>query len=328
MTRFFLAWRLVASLGFLSVGKSIDSFNLDLEVLDEIDLSALGTPNLDRYKLIYNLTVDDQCQYQLKVDFFKHENDEPGDSNFTGVCDPSDTSGVAPDGKKWHEPRRNWLGFPQYVFATTGFDHMSLYWQPCGREPLGLKQPRYELNFYTVIPQYRAFMICQEHETPEICQVNQTSFLGRGHFTVPRVERSTDRFVNMPFKYAPDPLDPQAHQYEGLSHWDLTDIPETPEEWILPQMEMSTYDGDVTTLRTLLPAEFITGSNSSEYYQTHTFVYQTLPRLPGGWNMTYNGNTEEVSVILFGEAGLCGSTFETLKAEQEEEATTRSLRGQ
>ena len=204
---------------------------------------------------------------------------------------------------------------------------MSLYFQPCGREPLGMKQARYEANFYTIIPQYRAFMVCEEEDqSPKICKPRQSSFLGRGHFTVPRVERSTDVFANMPQRFAPAD-EPQAMQYEGLSHWDANEIPPTIDRWQLPQMEMSTYDGDVITYRTLLPADFITGPNSSEFYSETTFNFQTMLRLPSNFNMTYNGNTEEASILLSGQAGLCGSTFESMKADQEEEATTRRLRG-
>jgi hypothetical protein len=203
-------WRVVAALATLSVGRSIDSVNLDLEVLEKIDLSALGTPNLVLYNGTYNLTVDEtSCQYLLQVDFKKNRLDTPGPPDFEGECSTEDNTGSAPDELAWHDPRRNWLQFPQYVYDTTGFNHMSLYWSPCGKAPAGLRQGRYELNFYTILPQYRAFMVCQEFKTPAVCQYNQTNHLGRGHFSIPRLLRDPNFLANMPLRFQPDPEYPE-----------------------------------------------------------------------------------------------------------------------
>ena len=144
------AWRLLVALASLSSGRSQDSINLDLEILDEIDLSALGTPNLDRYQATYNLTVDDDCNYFFQIDFINHLSDVPGDAepDFKGVCSQDDNEGTAPDGNPWHAARRHWMQFPDYVDQTTGFNHMSMNWLPCGKAPLGLRQARWDMNFY------------------------------------------------------------------------------------------------------------------------------------------------------------------------------------
>jgi hypothetical protein len=81
---------------------------------------------------------------------------------------------------------------------------MSLSWVPCGREPGGFKQARYDLNFFTVIPQYRAYWLCQEFKTPAVCQYNQTSPVGRGFFSIPRLVRDPDFLANMPVRFSPD----------------------------------------------------------------------------------------------------------------------------
>lgn len=184
--------------------------NLDLEVLENIDLSALGIPNLDLYGATYNLTVDGtSCQYLLQIDFKKNPLDRPGPPNFQGECATDGNTGTAEDELGWHDPRRHWLQFPEYVYDTTGFNHMSLYWSPCGKAPLGLRQGRYELNFYPVIPQYRAFMTCQEFKTPSVCQYNQTNHVGRAHFSIPRVLRDPNFLANMPVGFQPDPQHPE-----------------------------------------------------------------------------------------------------------------------
>ena len=186
--------RIVAALTSLSSGaRSLNSINLELENYDSIDLSALGTPNLDQYNGTYDLTVNEKgvdCRYTLQVDFDVNVQDiAPGPSDFEGSCAPNDSTGNAPDGLPWHAPRRHWMKFPDYVFDSTGFDHLSIDWVPCGRAPAGFRKARYDLNFYTVIPQYRAFMVCDVFKTPSVCQYNQNSYLGRSHFSLPRLAR-------------------------------------------------------------------------------------------------------------------------------------------
>lgn len=322
MTRLRLAYRVLVALTALFVvhSDSIDSVNMDLEILDQIDLSALGTPDLSRYKATYNLTIDSGCYYVLLMEFEKHADDQPGDASpeFTGVCDPSSSTGNAPDGQPWHAHRRHWMQFPPYVYETTGFDHVSINWRPCGLPPKGLRQARYDMTFYTVIPQYRAFWTCAEVGTPATCSANQTSYLGRGHFVIPRLERDPMFLANMPVGFNPDPLEPQSYQYEGLFHWNEELIPPTADDFVLPQFDMSTYDGDVVAFRTMLPYHRISGPNSTISSETQYFVFQTLPRLPNHWNTTYDAGTGRITVSLSGSGALCGDKFETAKDDQED----------
>ncbi|KAL3912775.1 MAG: hypothetical protein SGARI_000983 [Bacillariaceae sp.] len=75
--KFLPVWRSMLALAWLSCPSfSIDSINLDLEVLQDIDLSGLGTPNLDRFQGVYDVTVDPEtCQYSIHVKFKKHPDD-------------------------------------------------------------------------------------------------------------------------------------------------------------------------------------------------------------------------------------------------------------
>ena len=298
--------------------KALDSLNLDLEFLDQIPLDKLGTPNLDIHRAEWDVTVDEGCQYLLRISFFKQQGAGTGvpkasDRNFEGSCEPRPDTGDAPDGENWHAPRRHWLQLPQYVEDTTGFNHMSMYWRPCGLPPKGLRQARYEINLYTVIPQYRAFMECETFKTPAVCAYNQSTPLGRSQFILPRLERDPNFLANMPLGFQPDPEFPEAYQYEGLVAYADDRIPNTPEEWILPQFLMSTYDGDTISWRGLLPHKFISGRNSTQFSGTQFYVYQTMPRLPAGWNMTYNAPDGNITVLIYGSAGLCGEGFEAAK---------------
>jgi len=321
MTRLALGYRVLAALSALFVvhSQSIDSVNLDLEVLDQIDLSALGTPDLSRFKATYNLTISGNCEYVLALEFEKPADATPGDASpdFTGVCEPGGNTGNAPDGQPWHAHRRHWMQFPPYVYETTGFDHVSLYWRPCGLPPKGLRLSRFDVTFYNVIPQYRAFWTCAEVGAPALCSVNQTSYLGRGHFVIPRLERDPMFLANMPVGFNPDALEPQSMQYEGLFHWNDELVPQTSDEFNLPHFDMNTYDGDVVGFRTMLPYHRVSGPNSTISSESQFFVFQTLPRLPNQWNTTYDAGSGRINVILSGSGGLCGDSFESAKSQQE-----------
>jgi hypothetical protein len=180
------------------------------------------------------------------------------------------------------------------------------------------------MNFYNVIPQYRAYMICQTFKTPKVCQYNQTSFLGRGHFSLPTLERDPNFLAGMPLNYQPDSVEPEAFEYEGLISYSDDLVPQTPEDWILPTFLMSTYDGDAVSWRAKLPYSFISGGNSSIFSATQFYVFQRNLRLPSSWNMTYNAPQNLISVYVQGTAGMCGEGFDQAKEEQE---GNRKLRG-
>jgi hypothetical protein len=323
-----LAWRLLGTLSLFSLGRSLDSINLDLEVLEGISLDELGTPNLDKYQLQYDVTVDEECQYTLRLDFKKPASDNVAGfstDNFEGDCN-ANVAGTAPDGLPWHAHRRHWMPFPEYVFDTVGFNHMSMNWRPCGLPPKGLRKARYDMNFYMVIPQYRKFWACREFRSPTVCRYNQTSSLGRGHFTLPRLARDPNFLANMPNGFQPDAEFPEAYEHEGLISYRASSVPATPAAWLLPTFHMSTYDGDTVSWRALIPDSFIT-SNALDgvFSQNQFYVYQSMPRLPAAWNMTYDSNSKDITVLLHGSAGMCGESFEEAKVAGEQQRK-RNLR--
>ena len=174
-----------------------DSINLNFENYEDIDLGFLGTPNLDQYDANVEFSIeerkgekgkDDECIYTIHVDFDINSHETPpGDGDYKGGCMPNGNQGNATDGKPWHARRTHWIRLPERVREITGLDHMAMEWVPCGRPPAGFRQAFWEIAFYTVIPEYRAFMICDTFKTPSVCQYNQTTHLGRRMFTMARL---------------------------------------------------------------------------------------------------------------------------------------------
>ena len=130
------------SFGFLTWVASVHS--------KEIDLSVLGEPVWTRLRPGWSLTVNDQCLYEF-VFQFEHDKTLPlGEAEFKGTCffgeKPGDSLGYAADGKLYLEPRQMWERFPDYVWATIGFNHLSIDWRPCGQEPRGYSIPQYDFS--------------------------------------------------------------------------------------------------------------------------------------------------------------------------------------
>lgn len=309
------AWCLLSALGYLSnANSSGDSLNVDLEVASNVDLSNLGTEGLPNHAGKYSLTVTNECYYTLKVEFREHSSDNlvdvPNRQSFQGDCDKV-------LGTFLHQHNRNWMQFKQYVKDTTGFDHMSLYPRPCGMEPLGRRQPRYDVNFYTTDSHHRAMWVCRSFDRPEQCEFNQPNFLGRGHFTIPRLAFDPDIIANTPKNFTYDPDRPQALEFEGLIVTDRTKLPNVPADMIDPEVEMSTYDGDTVSFRLVVPYKLVSGSSGGSYTKTVEYEYQNMMQLPSSWAVSYDAATQLISVSLYGKGKLCGEAFETAKQEQE-----------
>lgn len=113
-------------------------------------LSVLGEAAWTRLRPGWSLTVNDQCLYEF-VFQFEHDTKLPvGDPEFAGTCNFGETPGdmlvTAPDGKLYLEPRQMWERFPDYVWATMGFNHLSVDWHPCGHRPAAFSSPHYDFS--------------------------------------------------------------------------------------------------------------------------------------------------------------------------------------
>jgi len=301
---------ILTALSILSfTSSSGDSLNLAFETAEGTDLSVLGEAGMVKHEGSYSLTVDEKCDYILKFSFKGHSSDQMGSgvSNFEGDCAQNSGSTLL-------EHNRNWLQFQDYVRQTTGFDHVSMYPRPCGLEPLGRRQPRYDVNFYNVPAYVRAHWKCEVFSLPEQCAYSQPDALGRGHFTVPRLNNNADLIPNTPRLFQPYPSFPQALAYEGLMVTRQDNIPQTYADMENPEFEMGSYDGDITSFRAILPYQYVSGvSTFRHYWGFPTYMYQTLPYLPHMWNVTWTPATQTIEVTLQGEARLCGDEFEIAK---------------
>jgi hypothetical protein len=67
------------------------------------------------------------------------------------------------------------------------------------------------------------------------------------------------------------------------------------------------------------PQAFFKDKETAESSQKQFYVFQTMMGLPSEWNMEYKRTTGTVSVFLHGTSadGVCGSTFDRVKNEQE-----------
>jgi len=227
----------------------------NLTRIDDGLLSVLGLQDTRTLKSSWTLTVNDQCLYEF-VYKFEHSDSFPiGDKDFQGTCnygtkdDPVKPK-IASDGVPYLKSRRFWERFPDYIWATMGFNHLSVDWLPCGRRPAGYKQPQYDFSFYRVEPEYRAQnMVCKLYDESfmtvvpfeEYCSTEQDDVNGMNFFIVPGAMINRDPVVNMPFDFT------HRHQtfgpipHEGLRAWDESKVPETTKDWNDLPVFMSSY---------------------------------------------------------------------------------------
>lgn len=124
-------------------------------------LDVLGQPSWTRLRPGWSLSVNDQCLYEF-IWQFEHDKFLPlGDEEFKNKCsfdkNKYEEAKIADvDGYPYLQPRQMWEQFPEYVYATIGFDHLSVDWQACGRRPKGYTTPQYDFSFFRVSPEYRA----------------------------------------------------------------------------------------------------------------------------------------------------------------------------
>ena len=316
-----------------------DSITLQLvEDLDNVDLSVLGTAGLEKYNAAWDLTVDDDCNYEFTLQF-DHANGNPtGPDSYQGQCSPN-VNGQASDGKRYHDKRTNWLQLPEFVERSTSFNHMDMSWVPCGKQPLGFRQSRYDINFYLVSPQYRTLMTCDTFETPAKCQYDQSSSRGRQHFVVPVQHGNAQIIANVPTGFQPDPNEPNAFEHEGIilglqkplnpNIENDVGIPQIAADWERPTFEMSAFDGDIISWRAIIPFTFLNGGSAADrgFSAEQDYNFKTERRLPDTYRVDF---TEGVSTVrLTGPSGLCGANFDAAKQEwldEQAQGGGRSLR--
>jgi len=321
-------WKYVAAFATLSVGaRSMNSINLNFENTEDIDLSFLGIPNLDQYDVKINFDINERengdCIYDINIDFDPNGKEtSPGDSDFEGNCKPNDSQGNAEDGLPWHAHRRHWIRLPEDVVDATGLNHFSMEWVPCGRAPAGFQQARWDLNFYTVDPEHRSFMVCDVFKTPSVCQYNQTSHIGRRIFSIPRLAIDKTFLPNLPLDFAPDPEFPEAREYEGLTHYDPLITPNITANWTQPTFLMTTYDAAAVSWRAMIPHDFFINTGYARSSEYQYYVYQTMMGLPSNWTTEYENDRMNVHVygnVLKDSRRICRGSAARIKRDPDAE---------
>lgn len=302
----------------------------NLTHLDYDPLAALGKEEMHTMKSSWAMTVNDQCLYEF-VYQFKHPDWFPiGDEEHDGKCDfGTQEDPVKPknatDGIPYLKPRRYWFRFPDYIWATLGFNHLSVDWLPCGRKPAGYRQPEYELSFFRVAPEYRALnMVCKMYDEPwmtivpyqEYCAADaaQEDINGMNFYITPGALANMYPIVNNPFDFTQRHLTFGPVPYDGLRAWDESRVPERPEDWNDIPVFMSTYAGNLAMWQAHIPYKFINGTKRQFHSLAHRYWETTIQTLPDTWAVKYDERDGKIYFTLVGKAELCREDFE--KAER------------
>jgi len=298
--------------------------NHNLTLLENDPLAVLGIPDTRKLKTSWGLTVNDQCLYEF-VYKFEHPDDFPiGDEEHDGTCDFGTMDDPvkpkrAPDKIPYLKSRRYWERFPDYVWATLGFNHLSMDWVACGRKPAGYRHPQYELSFYRVTPEYRVNnMVCRLYDEPymtvvphqDYCHTEQEDINGYNFFITPGAMVNMDPQVNMPVDFTPRYLTFGPMPYEGLRAWDEKRVPDTPEEWNDLPVFMSTYAGNLVMWQAHVPYKFISGEKRQFHSLAQRYYETTIQTLPDTWAVKYDERDGHIYFTMVGKAELCREDFE------------------
>jgi hypothetical protein len=297
------------------------AFMPSLASAQEDPFADIGINSWRRFRPGWALTVNDECLYEFAFEFTHDEELPMGDRNFEGNCifkDPvTKRPRDAPDGLPYLSPRRHWEEFPDFVWETMGFNHLSVDFYPCGQRPKGFSKPQYAMSFFRSTPDFRVReMQCtliteDENVIPgeEVCTVNQgDNVRGMRFFVVPASITNRGPTVNMPTKFTDPDQGPIPNV--GLRFWDETDIPEQPGQWEDMRLHMATYDGDLTMWQPHIPYDMVSGdqdrftSSAARYHET------TIDTLPDTFGFDYDVSENRIRYVMVGKANLCGRAFE------------------
>jgi hypothetical protein len=293
---------------------------------DPPDLSVLGENSWQRFRPGWSLTVNDQCLYEFNFQF-EHDDTLPmGTPGFQSECtfrnDETKETETADDGKEYLQPRSFWERLPDYVWATIGFNHMSIDWHACGHRPKGYALPHYAFSFFRVTPEFRVHtMICDllvddQHVVPgePVCNFNQDTPEGMGFWIVPGALVNRNPVVNMPINFERPKLGNGALPHIGLRSWDQDIEPEFPSSWNELVLFMSTYQGDSVMWQVHVPHKMISGNEDQFYSKTAQYFEYTIPTLPDTFAFNYDVDDGVVKFTMLGRSQICRENFERAEA--------------
>jgi hypothetical protein len=291
----------------------------------QVNLDSLGTNSWNRFKPGWSLTVNDQCAYEF-VFQFEHDPDLPrGAAEFQGQCalvnEGTGQPFMAPDGEPFLSTRRFWEKFPDYVWATIGFNHLSLDWLPCGARPSGYARASYEFSFFRVSPEFRALeMQCDTLNPDQVqiplektCDENQSDARGKRFFIVPGALADRNKLVNAPESFttpenAPVPT-------VGLRSWDVSTVPKFASQWNEAALMMSYYEGDLAMWQPKIPYHMVSGPTDQFTSLSHRYFETTIQTLPDTVGFDYDQSDGMIRVVMVGKAQICRADFERVQEQ-------------
>eukprot|EP00934_Nitzschia_sp_Nitz4_P005842 Nitzschia sp. Nitz4//scaffold169_size48518//23639//24769//NITZ4_007072-RA/size48518-processed-gene-0.79-mRNA-1//1//CDS//3329538388//5832//frame0 len=291
-----------------------------------IDLSALGNSTWSRLRPGWSLTVNDQCLYEFVFQFEHDETLPISRRNFEEYCafkDPTTKNPyLADDGEYYLVPRAFWERFPSYVWATIGFNHLSIEWWSCGHMPRGYALPQYTFSFYRVTPEFRALaMTCETIPTDqvtnpadEICEFQQNAVNGMKFFIVPGSMDSFGPVVNMPETFVRPDSGEGPVPHVGLRSWDQEAVPDTPNSWEDSPLFMSSYDGDLVMWQPHIPYKLVSGDENQFTSNRYRYHRTTMDSIPDTHSFHYTAEDGIIRFSMVGTAGLCRDEFEAAEA--------------
>ena len=287
-----------------------------------VDLSPLGTQDLSVYKFGFGIKVDDNCDYTFTIEFIHPPSFFLGDQNTT--CKPGV---IAPDGLPYNDGRWYWDELPAYIQNATGFNHISLDWNPCGHPGNGFLTPHTDVHMYTVTPQFRVqHMVCNLLQQTIVCQPNAQAgnTYGEGFFVAALTSNGT--FVNMPAGFTTHPFD--AVQHMGMHAWNGAQEPATPEQWIVPILILVTYGKIINAFEPMLPFDWTNGTVDQFFEEKIAYVDQTQLQLPNYFSVYFNAQTQVTTITTTGKSGICKQEFDAAQLlyqqEIQKQAASRS----
>eukprot|EP00980_Cylindrotheca_fusiformis_P026069 scaffold15305_cov126-Cylindrotheca_fusiformis.AAC.7 len=298
-----------------------------------IDLSVLGENSWERFRPGWSLTVNDQCIYEF---IFQYEHDDSlpiGADSFQGTCSIS-SAVTGEDGKPLVRARMSWERFPDYVWATTGFTHMSLDWYPCGifsgaeeqANVDGYATPQYHFSFYRVTPEFRAQeMTCDLTDKviipgDRVCLDIQTdtNYNGMGFNILPATILpigSADRttIANLPKEFG-YPVQGAARPHMGMRSFDQTAIPFASDQWKDIPLFMSTYGGDLAMFQPHIAYKMVSGSTDQFTSNSKRYSQPTVATLPDTFAVDYDASDGIIRYHMIGKSQLCKEKFEEARS--------------
>ncbi|CAJ1953982.1 unnamed protein product [Cylindrotheca closterium] len=283
---------------------------------DGDDVNALA-----QFGAQHSFTVNEQGVYEFVLEFQHNENLPMGPDNYEGSCQTFESTKIHDlDGRDFREPRKFFKRLPDYIWNSTGFQHISLDWHPCGAYPRNYAHPHYDISFFRVRPEDRVvYLACKEQSNVQMpgivraCEFTQTSDHAKEFYILPSSVVDRSRVPNMPAAfeqaefYAPVP-------YVGMQYYDVENQPSSPGSWNSLDMGMSTHGGDIMSWKAKVPYRIISGENPQFHSKTQEYYQPTISSLPDAFSVYY----QQDGTIRFQMTGLSQITkaeLDVLKLE-------------